>query len=685
MRDRHVCNVTHMTPRYETPEQLVATPRLTGLSGHRNGPVIALRQELSSDGKRYVKHAWSVPRPTDGDRAPVPLTSGDHGVQEVCPAPSGELYFTSDRPMDGDHEKRSRLWLLPERGDARMVLDMPEGISDPKLGGDMLFFLSGMHPSAKGAADELARNRELHELREESGASPMLYDRAPFRYWDHDLPAAETALWFVDTAALAESRDAGEAVRRVDLPAGRLTRYSVAPDGTWLIAQLTAWLPEGWERSQLWRVPITADGAGQAELFRDATEEDWWEPGPVSPDGSRVVLERDVVWRDGVNLQISLWVHDLRTGRDTEVVPTDEYWAGESRWIDDDSFVCTSDYQGRGIVLRATCPRGGDSSIDVLAGGAEQPWTYCAVHPVGDAFYGLRATYDHPLEVVTWSGREFCAEPTRIDGLVPDDAVPGRLEEVTTTAEDGTSIRAWLALPEGEGTEHPLLVFVHGGPWASNNQWSWRWNPWPFVARGYAVLFPDPAISTGYGQAMIDRGQQELGGAPFTDVMALVEATTQRADIDAQRQALLGGSYGGYMANWVATQTADRFRCIVTHASLWNLDSMGATTDNTEWREAMGPAQAAVYSPHRFVDRIQVPMLVIHGDKDYRVPISQGIELWSDLQLRTRVEGHRFLYFPDENHWILKPANSRAWYETVLAFLAEHVLGEEWQRPELLG
>lgn len=203
-----------MTPRYETSEQLVATPRLTGLSGHRNGPVIALRQELSSDGKRYVKHAWSVPRPTDGDRAPVPLTSGDHGVQEVCPAPSGELYFTSDRPMDGDHEKRSRLWLLPERGDARMVLDMPEGISDPKLGGDMLFFLSGMHPSAKGAADELARNRELHELREESGASPMLYDRAPFRYWDHDLPAAETALWFVDTAALAESRDAGEAVRR---------------------------------------------------------------------------------------------------------------------------------------------------------------------------------------------------------------------------------------------------------------------------------------------------------------------------------------------------------------------------------------------------------------------------------------------------------------------------------------
>ena len=272
-------------------------------------------------------------------------------------------------------------------------------------------------------------------------------------------------------------------------------------------------------------------------------------------------------------------------------------------------------------------------------------------------------------------------------GLVPDHEVPGRLEEVTTTAEDGTEIRAWLALPrtEDDAARHPLLVSVHGGPWGSNNQWSWRWNPWPFVAQGYAVLLPDPAISTGYGQTMIDRGQQELGGAPFTDVMALTEAATERPDIDPERQALMGGSYGGYMANWVATHTGDRFRCIVTHASLWNLDTMGATTDNTLWREAMGPSQAGTYSPHRFAEDIEVPLLVIHGDRDYRVPISQGIELWADLQQRTGVEGHRFLYYPDEGHWILKPANARTWYETVLAFVGEHVLGQEQERPELLG
>ena len=165
------------------------------------------------------------------------------------------------------------------------------------------------------------------------------------------------------------------------------------------------------------------------------------------------------------------------------------------------------------------------------------------------------------------------------------------------------------------------------------------------------------------------------------------------ADIDAQRQALLGGSYGGYMANWVATQTADRFRCIVTHASLWNLDSMGATTDNTEWREAMGQAQAAVYSPHRFVDRIQVPMLVIHGDKDYRVPIGEGLRLWTELLAKSGLPAaedgstvHRFLYYPHENHWILAPQHAKVWYEVVLGFLGEHVLGEGAPTaPQTLG
>nr|WP_307723016.1 alpha/beta fold hydrolase [Kocuria varians] len=744
----------------------MATPRLTGLAAHRKGPVVALRQELSSDGTRYVTHLWAAPASGETTR----LTHGDHGVKEACPTASGAVWFTSDRPVAGDDEKRTRLWLLPVHGEARVVLDMPEGISRLRLGGDRLFFVSGLYPAARGARDEIARTCEIHDRREDTGASAILYDRSPIRFWDHDLPAAEDALWFLDTAALTSDDDAVTAVRRVGFPAGRLHEFSAAPDGTWVLAETAVLLDGGVERSRLWRVPLPAvpsetdrtawpdhslespAGGGEAELLHDCSLTDQWSPGAVSPDGSRVVLTRHRAWRDGVNMALSLWLLDLHSGEETEVVPWNEHWAQDAEWLDDDSLVCTADHRGRGIVLRVSCPYGGAVRIETAAGGSGQDWTYSTVRVAGGDLVALRASYAHPPELVRWSaagtgaddgarasssigaessagaasasgaesersaepsaagasvsgaasstGAELTAgartavwdgpgplpEPEAAPGLVPDAAVPGRLEEVTTTAEDGTEIRAWLALPDGgDGARHPLLVFVHGGPWGSSNQWSWRWNPWPFVARGYAVLLPDPAISTGYGQVMIERGQQELGGAPFTDVMTLVDASTARADIDPERQALLGGSYGGYMANWVATQTGERFRCIVTHASLWNLDSMTATTDNTVWREALGPQQAATYSPHRFVERIRVPLLVIHGDKDYRVPVSQGLELWADLQRSTTVEGHRFLYYPDEGHWILKPANSRTWYETVLAFLAEHVLGEPWQRPELLG
>src|SRR5699024_4993147 len=302
--------------------------------------------------------------------------------------------------------------------------------------------------------------------------------------------------------------------------------------------------------------------------------------------------------------------------------------------------------------------------------------------------------------IASASGIAVAPHPVRIDpatGAVqalpnPADPVdlPGTLTEVAATAEDGTALRAWLRLPEGEGP-HPLVVFAHGGPWGSWNAWTYRWNPGPFVAAGYAVLLPDPAISTGYGQAMIDRGQHQLGGTPYSDIMALTDVTTAREDIDAERTAFAGGSYGGYMANWVAGHTGDRFRCIVTHASLWDTESMGRTTDNAGWERSMR-GQNAQYNPKDFVDGNVVPMLVIHGDKDYRVPIAQGHALWYDLHEfsstprdaggRTR---HRYRYVRDDGHWIQGRGNAQVWYETFVGYVDAHVRGEDWQRPATLG
>ena len=267
---------------------------------------------------------------------------------------------------------------------------------------------------------------------------------------------------------------------------------------------------------------------------------------------------------------------------------------------------------------------------------------------------------------------------------------PGVVERLTAQAADGTAIGSWLVRPAGASADAkaPLVVWVHGGPLGSWSAWHWRWNPHVLAARGYAVLMPDPALSTGYGQAMVARGWNDWGGAPYEDVTAAVDAAlAERADLDSSRTALMGGSYGGYMANWVAGHTG-RYRAIVTHASLWELRGFHGTTDTGAfWEHEMGdpyrePERYTRQSPFEHLAKIRTPMLVIHGEQDFRVPVSEALRLWTDL--RRHGVAAKFLYFPDENHWILKPQNARLWYATVLAYLDEHLLDLPFERPALL-
>jgi dipeptidyl aminopeptidase/acylaminoacyl peptidase len=345
-----------------------------------------------------------------------------------------------------------------------------------------------------------------------------------------------------------------------------------------------------------------------------------------------------------------------------------------------DALHVTADDGGRRPVFRMT--------PDVMRlTGDDGCYSDLVAAPDGSALYALRSAVDVP------------PAPVRLDPVVPDQRpvplpgpaepreLPGTLTEVTATAEDGSPLRAWLALPEGDGRA-PLLLWIHGGPLGSWNAWQWRWNPWLMTARGYAVLLPDPALSTGYGRAFVARGWGAWGAAPYTDLMALTDAATAHPRVDRDAVAAMGGSFGGYMANWVAGHT-DRFRAIVTHASLWALDGFGRTTDDPAyWRRELTPEMAARHSPHRHVDAITTPMLVVHGDKDYRVPIGEALALWWDLVAAWDGDPaaipHRFLYFPDENHWILTPQHAVLWYETVLAFLDHHVRGRDWVVPELL-
>jgi dipeptidyl aminopeptidase/acylaminoacyl peptidase len=376
-------------------------------------------------------------------------------------------------------------------------------------------------------------------------------------------------------------------------------------------------------------------------------------------------------------------------GADTlDLLPGLEHWPAELAWASDGSgvFVTTADH-GRGPVLRADLDTGAVTRLSTDDGA----YSCLCPAPDGQHLYALRSATDSPPRVVRLAATR-PGDPEFLPGPAGQPPLPGRLEEIEAAAADGTPLRAWLVLPDpaSADTPAPLLLWVHGGPYSTWNSWSWRWNPWLMAARGYAVLLPDPGLSTGYGHEFLARGHGAWGGLPFTDLMDITDAALTRADLDAGRTAAMGGSFGGYMANWIAGHTP-RFRAIVSHASLWALEQMFRTTDcPAEWRRQLGtpatqPGRYADNSPDRHISAIITPMLVIHGDKDYRVPVGEALRLWTDLASRPgHLAGSKFLYFPDENHWVLGPGNSRIWYETVFAFLAQHVLGEPWARPGLL-
>jgi dipeptidyl aminopeptidase/acylaminoacyl peptidase len=230
-----------------------------------------------------------------------------------------------------------------------------------------------------------------------------------------------------------------------------------------------------------------------------------------------------------------------------------------------------------------------------------------------------------------------------------------------------------------DGQKYPVAFVVHGGPQVSfGNQWNWRWNAQAYAARGYGVVFIDFHGSPGYGQAFTDSISEHWGDRPFEDLQKGLAAAQEKYPwLDSKRACSLGASYGGYMQNWIAGKWPDGFRCIVNHAGIFDTRSMYYTTEElwfTEWENG-GPYYDKPeiherFNPSALVKEWRTPMLVIHGEKDFRVPYSQGLATFTALQ-RRGVES-RLVVFPDENHWVLKPANSVYWYTTVLDWLDAH-------------
>jgi dipeptidyl aminopeptidase/acylaminoacyl peptidase len=676
-------------------DQYNALPRVDRLVLSPDGTrLVCSVQTLAPDRTTFQTSLWDVD--PGGVRAARRLTRSAAGESAPAFTPDGDLLFISKRPdeeksKDAVADQVHSLWSLPAAGgEPRQLAGAPGALTGVYVAASSgaVVVTGNVLP---GAADSDADRRKA---RKEAGVSALLHETTPVRHWDHDLGPDQVHLFVVEPDA--ETRDRGtpahaHALRDLTPSVGRAldeSSIAISTDGGLVVAAWREVLARGRETQSLVAIDAaTGDRrvlASTPAADRDIDSHSYDQPA-ISPDRRLIVCVDETEGTYDRSPRITLRLIDAASGAGRDLLPDFSLWPHFPVFSADSSAVFfVANERGRCPIFRVDVESG--VVVRLTAAGA---YSSVNVAPDGRELFALRADIDRPLTPVRLSTDVADQEPIVLQGPGRPLDLPGRVEDVETVAPDGARVRAWLVLPQGADAEHPapLALWVHGGPLMSWNAWSWRWNPWLLAARGWAVLLPDPALSQGYGDDFVQRGWGQWGPVPFADLMAITDTVVARDDIDGSRMTAMGGSYGGYMANWIAGHT-DRFQAIVTHASLWTPDHFTGVTDHPwAWEQEWGdplerPERFELNSPYRHVAAIHTPMLVIHGDRDYRVPIGEGLRLFADL-VRHGVDV-KFLYFPDENHWVLKPGNAKVWYETVFAFLDHHVLGAPWIRPDLV-
>lgn len=298
--------------------------------------------------------------------------------------------------------------------------------------------------------------------------------------------------------------------------------------------------------------------------------------------------------------------------------------------------------------------------------------------PKGGVLYAINSLTG-PNDLVVMDGKGQTRALTAVNAEAQRQIDPVQYSSFSFAGAAGAQVQGQIVKPANASGKLPLLLLVHGGPQGSfNNSWSFRWNPAVMAAQGYAVVTIDFHGSTGYGQAFTDSINKDWGGKPLEDLkLGMAALPGIDPQLDTANACALGGSYGGYMMNWIAGNWPDGFKCLVNHAGIFDLRAMAFETEELwfdEWDHG-GPwwqrSDAEKWNPVNHVSKWKTPMLVIHGEKDFRIPYSQGLATFTALQ-RRGIDS-RLLIFPDENHWILKPQNSIQWHRTVFDWVGKYL------------
>ncbi|MGE5346660.1 MAG: prolyl oligopeptidase family serine peptidase, partial [Acidithiobacillales bacterium] len=576
----------------------------------------------------------------------------------------------------------TQVWVMSlEGGEPRKVTDVPGGVEEPLVfspAGGKLAFVADVHPDCP---DE-ACDRKRFEEAEKGPVKAYHLTRLMFRHWNAWRPDVRHHVFVVDLET-EETKDVTPG--DFDTPPHFYEERSVAfsPDGREIavVSNREGNDREAWTTNRdVFLVPV-AGGAARKVTPNPAADVD----PAFTPDGRAIVtrsqrragFEADRWWLDA---------HDLKTDTRRTLFTNPD--------LSVDSFVLSRD----GKTVYFTAESDGRRNLYEVSFAGGTPKELKKGGDIGSVRVGpgqlafSESTLVSPPEIFRLSLEEGPASPSaRAQPLkaLTDENVKWLAETTRNAPESfvvkgagGTPVQSWLIKPPGfeASKKYPVVFVIHGGPQeAWEDGWSYRWCPTLWAAQGWIVVLPNPRGSTGFGQSFVDEISGDWCGKVMTDLFAVFDVVAKMPYADASRMGIAGASYGGYAVDWILTQT-DRFKAAVTHDGVFDLASMADSTDELwfdEWDNG-GPswskaakAHVARCSPLLYADRIVTPTFVVTNELDYRVPVDQGLQLFTLLRRRgVPAEG---LVFRDEGHFVLKPANSKLWHESIFGWLRKYI------------
>jgi dipeptidyl aminopeptidase/acylaminoacyl peptidase len=585
---------------------------------------------------------------------------------------SRRILFESNRSGD------NQLWMIDlAGGEARQITTIASeastGIWSPD--GKWIAFVSAVYPefSDKPFAESDAANRRRAEEIARSPVKARTFTRLFFRHWDSWVEDKRQHL-FVMPADGGEPRDVTPGDRDAYPTSSTFSLgddFTFSPDSKYLVYTAPPARDEAWNTNyDIWREPI---GGGSPENLTASNPAADSYPR-YSPDGKRLAYRAQKV----PGFEADQWELVIKSGNDPPRSMTDSLDASV------DQFLWAADSAGLFFLAdqRATTPIFRVAPADARPAQFLGGHTHAALSRSDDGrlLACTNSSLRAPAEAFSVDKRAQTKNLSQANAAVLAELDLPQPESVEVRGAGGTPMQMWILKPPGfdSAKRWPLVYLVHGGPQGAwEDAWSFRWNPEIWAGQGYVIALPNPRGSTGFGQKYTNEISGDWGGKVFEDLMAGVDYLEKQRYIDRDRMAAAGASFGGYMVNWFAGHT-DKFKALITHCGVFNFDSMYATTDELwfdEFEHGGAPwtnrESYERFSPHRFADRFKTPMLVIHNDLDFRVPISEGYQLFTTLK-RLGVSG-KMINFPDEGHWVLKPANSLYWHQEIFAWLKQFV------------